>query len=109
MAYQRILQLTYIDDLLAAMKRLFVQYFAPILTAFVASLHTINAAKSAVLQTTQWDFKKAFMSWDVLFDKLLKGLEEKAASVCLVIFLSFLSKGLSGSTVSHASCYSATP
>ena len=77
MAYQRILQLTYIDDLLTAMKRLFVRYFEPILTAFVASLH----AKSAALQASTWDFKKSFKNWDLLFDKLLKELEEKAAAV----------------------------
>jgi signal recognition particle receptor subunit alpha len=79
-AYQRILQLTYIDDLLTAMKRLFVHYFEPILTAFVASLHAINAT-SAALQNSTWDFKKSFKNWDLLFDKLLKELEEKAASV----------------------------
>jgi len=88
-AYQRILQLSYIDDLLAAMKRLFVHYFEPILTAFVASLHAINTAKSAALQATSWDFKKSFKNWDVLFDKLLKELEEKAATVRFMFSDSF--------------------
>ena len=78
-AYQRILQLTYIDDLLTAMKRLFIHYFEPILTAFVASLHA--TAKSAVSQATSWDFQKSFKNWDVLFDKILRELEEKAATV----------------------------
>ncbi|KAJ3505503.1 hypothetical protein NLJ89_g7380 [Agrocybe chaxingu] len=79
-AYQRILQLAYVDDLLAAMKRLFVQYFEPFLAALVASLHSFNSAKAArIQQATSWDFAKTFERWDVLFDKLLKGLEEKAA------------------------------
>ena len=36
-AYQRILQLTYVDDLLAALKALFVKMFQPFLATFVAS------------------------------------------------------------------------
>lgn len=80
-AYQRILQLTYVDDLLAAMKRLFVQYFEPFVASFVASLHNIGNVKLAATQGPSWDFAKAFESWDMLFDKLLKGLEEKAAQV----------------------------
>ncbi|KAF8201604.1 signal recognition particle binding protein [Pholiota molesta] len=78
-AYQRILQLTYVDDLLAAMKKLFIQYFEPFVTSFVASLHSINAGKTAVVQASTWDFSKTFERWDILFDKLLKNLEEKAA------------------------------
>ncbi len=79
-AYQRILQLTYIDDLLSAMRRLFIQYFEPVLTAFIASLHTMNTAKAATFQTTSWDFQKMFKSWDALFDKLLKELEDTTVS-----------------------------
>ncbi|KAF8905984.1 SRP54-type protein [Gymnopilus junonius] len=77
-AYQRILQLAYVDDLLAAMKRLFVQYFQPFVTAFAQSLHDITT-NTAAIQDTPWNFTKSFQSWDVIFDKLLKGLEEKAA------------------------------
>ncbi|PPQ78543.1 hypothetical protein CVT25_011815, partial [Psilocybe cyanescens] len=78
-AYQRILQLTYVDDLLAAMKRLFIQYFEPFVTSFVASLHNISSVKAVAGQGPSWDFTKTFERWDVLFDKLLKSLEEKAA------------------------------
>ncbi|EIM90217.1 P-loop containing nucleoside triphosphate hydrolase protein [Stereum hirsutum FP-91666 SS1] len=84
-AYQRILQLTYVDDLLAALKTLFVKLFQPFLTNFVASLHSINtrvasAASTAASTATSWDFVKAFDGWDSVFDKLLRGLEEKAAA-----------------------------
>ena len=75
-AYQRILQLTYVDDLMAAMKALFVQLFEPFLTAFVASLHKEIGDLGS---TMDWNFAKAFDGWDKLFDKLLKGLEDKAA------------------------------
>ncbi|KAH9484160.1 Signal recognition particle receptor subunit alpha-like protein, partial [Psilocybe cubensis] len=78
-AYQRILQLTYVDDLLAAMKRLFIQYFEPFVASFVASLHNIGTIKNAAAEGPSWDFAKAFERWDTLFDKLLKSLEEKAA------------------------------
>ncbi|KAF8163146.1 signal recognition particle binding protein [Crassisporium funariophilum] len=79
-AYQRILQLTYVEDLLVAMKRLFVQYFQPFVAAFVTSLHSMNNIKSTAIQTASWDFAKTFERWDVMFDKLLKGLEGKAAN-----------------------------
>jgi signal recognition particle receptor subunit alpha len=76
-AYQRILQLTYVEDLLAAMKRLFVQYFEPFVAAFMTSLHSLGTVKAS--DSGSWDFSKIFERWDMLFDKLLKGLEEKAA------------------------------
>lgn len=83
MAYQRILQLTYVEDLLAAMKRLFVQYFEPFVAAFMTSLHSLAILKPSAPGSVSWDFSKAFERWDMLFDKLLKGLEEKAAQVPL--------------------------
>jgi signal recognition particle receptor subunit alpha len=82
-AYQRILQLTYVEDLLAAMKRLFVQYFEPFVAAFMTSLHSLAAVKVSTTASTSWDFPQIFERWDALFDKLLKGLEEKAAQVPL--------------------------
>ncbi|EDR10990.1 uncharacterized protein LACBIDRAFT_316059 [Laccaria bicolor S238N-H82] len=78
-AYQRILQLTYVDDLLTALKALFVKCFEPFIAAFVASIHAMNAVKNNALQVTLWDFGKAFDGWDRAFDKLLRGFEEKAA------------------------------
>lgn len=83
-AYQRILQLTYVDDLLAAIKSLFVKLFEPFLATFVASLHVLNGKtvkRGGTIQT--WDFSKAFEGWDKVFDKVLKGLEDKAALVSL--------------------------
>lgn len=60
------------------MKALFVQLFEPFLTGFVASLHKkVGEVGSA----TDWNFAKAFDGWDKMFDKLLKGLEDKAAQV----------------------------
>lgn len=86
MAYQRILQLTYVDELLAALKTLFVKLFEPFLTTFVASLHAVTNGKlsSSYAETiaTSWDFAKAFENWDSIFDKLLRGLEDKSAQVC---------------------------
>lgn len=84
-AYQRILQLTYVDDLLTAMKALFIKLFEPFLATFVASLHAISSGKQ-VSSTAQdpsasWNFAAAFEGWDKVFDKLLKGIEEKAAQV----------------------------
>ncbi|KAJ7632204.1 signal recognition particle binding protein [Roridomyces roridus] len=80
-AYQRILQLTYVDDLLAALKALFVKMFQPFLATFVASLHALNSGKAAVVEAASaFNFADAFDGWDRVFDKLLKNLEEKAAA-----------------------------
>ncbi|EIW60510.1 P-loop containing nucleoside triphosphate hydrolase protein [Trametes versicolor FP-101664 SS1] len=80
-AYQRILQLTYVEDLLNALKTLFVKLFQPFLTTFVASLHVTRTAKlsSSADTSASWNFAKAFEGWDGVFDKLLRGLEDKAA------------------------------
>ncbi|EMD38485.1 hypothetical protein CERSUDRAFT_113658 [Gelatoporia subvermispora B] len=81
-AYQRILQLTYVDELLAALKTLFVKLFEPFLATFVASLHAVNGAKSVAAAGTaaaSWNFAQAFHNWDNVFDKLLRGLEDKAS------------------------------
>jgi hypothetical protein len=47
----------------------------------VTSLHAINNAKTVASEVTSWDFLKAFEGWDTIFDKLLRGLEDKAAQV----------------------------
>lgn len=74
------------------MKNLFIQYFGPFVTAFVASLHTVNAKGS---EAVNWDFASAFKRWDSAFDELLKKLEEKASLVrCLVPALYSCSKFL---------------
>ncbi|KAI0312464.1 P-loop containing nucleoside triphosphate hydrolase protein [Amylostereum chailletii] len=79
-AYQRILQLTYVEDLLAALKTLFVKLFQPFLASFVASMHAAQSGVATVASDpAMWNFSKAFEGWDTVFDKLLRGLEEKAA------------------------------
>lgn len=81
-AYQRILQLTYVDDLLVALKSVFVKLFEPFLRSFVTSLHAINAGKAVPAGTHMpWDFMQAFKDWDQVFDRLLKNFEDKAAQV----------------------------
>lgn len=85
MAYQRILQLTYVEDLLSALKAVFVKLFEPFLTGFVASLHAINSGKVAATKVASWNFSEALEGWDKVFDRLLKGLEDKAAQVSRVI------------------------
>lgn len=90
-AYQRILQLTYVDELLAALKTLFVKLFEPFLATFVASLHAVSSGKLSASSTSQtatsWNFAKAFDKWDGVFDKLLRGLEDKAAQVSFRLLL----------------------
>ncbi|TDL27274.1 P-loop containing nucleoside triphosphate hydrolase protein [Rickenella mellea] len=82
-AYQRILQLSYVEELLSVLKSLFVKLFEPFLASFMASLHAINSGsvKSASREESShsWNFAKAFEGFDKLFDKLLRGLEDKAS------------------------------
>lgn len=99
-AYQRILQLTYVDDLLAALKTLFIKLFQPFLASFVASLHAINSGKALAGEVaTQWNFAKALEGWDAIFDKLLRGLEDKAAQVRQIHLLGALFMSLTGGWV----------
>ncbi|CAE6441880.1 unnamed protein product [Rhizoctonia solani] len=72
-AYQRILQLTYVDDLLNVMRSVFVDMFAPFLKSFLAAVH----AGTGVV--TRFDFKAQFAEWDQTFDKILRTLQDKAA------------------------------
>lgn len=70
------------DELLAALKTLFVKLFEPFLSTFVASLHAGTAAKASLAETvTTWNFASVFEGWDKYFNALLKQLEEKAALV----------------------------
>jgi len=70
---------------LSALKTVFVKLFQPFIAAFVASLHAVNstavALSNAASEPTRWNFAKALEGWDTAFDKLLKGLENKAAEV----------------------------
>jgi hypothetical protein len=63
----------------------FVKLFQPFLAAFVASLHAVNstavALSDSASEPSRWNFAKAFEGRDAAFDKLLKGLENKAAEV----------------------------
>lgn len=77
MAYQRILQLGYVEDLLEALKTVFISLYEPIVATFVASLRTANGAASAAVSSL--DLRKALSGWDKVFDKVLKGIEDKAA------------------------------
>jgi hypothetical protein len=74
-----------VEELLVALKTLFIKLFEPFLAAFVASLHPSSAVaasgKKGTAVTNLWDFSKSFEGWDKLFDKLLKGFEDKAAEV----------------------------
>ncbi|CAE6459736.1 unnamed protein product [Rhizoctonia solani] len=71
-AYQRILQLTYVDDLLNVMRSVFVDMFAPFLKTFLAAMHAGTGA------VTRFDFKAQFAEWDATFDKILRTLQDKA-------------------------------
>ncbi|KZV93337.1 P-loop containing nucleoside triphosphate hydrolase protein [Exidia glandulosa HHB12029] len=77
-AYQRILQLTYVDDFITALKTLFVQLYEPFLRGFVASLHAASAGVVPV-DAVLWDFAAALQGWDTYFDQVLKKFEDRAA------------------------------
>lgn len=70
------------DELLAALRALFVKLFQPFLTTFVASLRAVSSGKAALETAVSWDFRNAFEGWDTQFDDILRMLEGKAAQVC---------------------------
>ncbi|KAF7441001.1 hypothetical protein PC9H_001350 [Pleurotus ostreatus] len=81
-AYQRILQLTYVEELLDAMKRVFLELFGPFLATLVASLHAATqTGKVVTASASSWNFVETLKSWDKTFDRLLKGFEDRAAQV----------------------------
>jgi signal recognition particle receptor subunit alpha len=82
-AYQRILQLTYVDDLLNVIRNVFVDMFAPFLKNFLAAVHASTSATAAGIGSLvpQWDFKAQLREWDATFDKILRSLQDKAAQV----------------------------
>lgn len=83
-AYQRILQLTYVDDLLNVIRTVFVDMFAPFLKSFLASVHaSVGVAAAGAGSIAQWDFKAQLRDWDATFDKILRSLQDKAAQVRL--------------------------
>lgn len=64
------------DDLLTALKALFMKIFQPFLAAFVASLRGAVTEEVTFIQ-----LREALSGWDKIFDKLLRGIEDKAAQV----------------------------
>lgn len=76
---------------MVALKTVFVELFRPFIAAVVASLRAANntavALSNSASEPTRWNFAKAFEGWDATFDKLLKGLENKAAEVRFVLRL----------------------
>jgi hypothetical protein len=46
----------------------------------------MNTAKVAAGQVATWNFAKALDGWDNVFDKVLKGLEDKSARVISLWF-----------------------
>lgn len=95
-AYQRILQLAYVDELLDALKTLFVELYRPFLTAFVASLHSVNSGAALAtekLTAATWDISKALEGWDKTFDRLLSKLEAQVCSTISRVGFSHLYTG----------------
>jgi signal recognition particle receptor subunit alpha len=91
-AYQRILQLTYVDDLLNVIRTVFVDMFAPFLKSFLASVHaSVGVAAAGVGSLApQWDFKAQLRDWDATFDKILRSLQDKATQVRISPFPPFV-------------------
>ncbi|MBW0518914.1 hypothetical protein O181_058629 [Austropuccinia psidii MF-1] len=70
-AYQSILQLTYISDLLESIKSLFISLYTPILDTYLKSWIVPE-------NSLQGGFKALFTGWDHSFNQLLKDVERMA-------------------------------
>ena len=81
--YQRILQLSYIDELLDTVRSLFTDLFAPFVRKLAQSSKSALASgtsKAATLsESTRLEFAAALKEWDDIFTKTLRSLEKAAA------------------------------
>lgn len=81
--YQRILQLSYIDELLETVRALFTDLFAPFVRKLALSSKSAIASgtsKAATLsEAARLEFNAALKEWDDIFTKSLRGLEKAAA------------------------------
>ncbi|KAJ9477481.1 Signal recognition particle receptor subunit alpha-like protein [Pseudozyma hubeiensis] len=81
--YQRILQLSYIDDLLDTIRSLFTDLFAPFVRKLALSSKSAissGSSKAATLsESARLEFAAALQEWDDIFTKTLRNLEKAAA------------------------------
>ncbi|CBQ70651.1 related to SRP101-signal recognition particle receptor, alpha chain [Sporisorium reilianum SRZ2] len=81
--YQRILQLSYIDELLDTIRSLFTDLFAPFVQKLaLASKSAVSSgtSKAATLsENVRLEFAAALKEWDDIFTKTLRNLEKAAA------------------------------
>ncbi len=77
-AYQRILQLTYVDELLSLVKRAFVGHYEDTIRAIVDSAKgkQVGGHAKALFGTEGWS--KLFVGWEDTFNKMLRELELSA-------------------------------
>ena len=81
--YQRILQLSYIDELLERVKALFIQLFSPFIRKLTQSSKSAAASASSRLVTltesARLQFAASLDEWDQIFTSTLRNLEKAAA------------------------------
>lgn len=82
--YQRILQLSYIDDLLSSIKELFTSLFAPFVRALLDSSRATLSANAVVGTAAlgsklRADFAETLKEWEDVFSRTLRQLERLAA------------------------------
>ncbi|KAN0061098.1 hypothetical protein ACQY0O_006833 [Thecaphora frezii] len=81
--YQRILQLSYIDELLESVKSIFTELFAPfvrkLILASSSSIASGTSRLATLSQASRLEFSAALADWDAIFTKTLRGLEKTAA------------------------------
>lgn len=81
--YQRILQLSYIDELLDTIRTLFTDLFAPFVRKLtLSSKSAISSGASRVItlsESARLEFASALKEWDNIFTRTLRNLEKAAA------------------------------
>ncbi|TKY84887.1 hypothetical protein EX895_005967 [Sporisorium graminicola] len=81
--YQRILQLSYIDELLDTIRSLFADLFAPFVQKLALASNSAlssGTSKAATLsESARLEFAAALKEWDDIFTKTLRNLEKAAA------------------------------
>lgn len=82
--YQRILQLSYVPQLLASIKEAFLQFFKPFVIALREATQphkgsTSSSSNMNAVRRLKKEFDTRLQEWETTFLKILRGLEREAA------------------------------
>lgn len=80
-AYQRILQLSYVDELLIQIKKAFLRAYTDTVQTIIDSSKGKDGSAATALFAAEGGWARLFAGWDEIFSRILRELELGAAKV----------------------------